>query len=163
MTENVARLYTAELLSTVEESITAKPRQKGNGIVLRSSIVTRGWYLTLPTLPYLIVTSSDQPVVPPPSKPHTNHPWTTPPIAVATVLSHREPWWWNHIWSSIWLLLSHLVFEATAIHSTPSMCLEVQGSKPFPPKMCRQLQLKCFFFAQLSSFRRAETLLQKGS
>ena len=163
MTENVARLYTAELLSTVEESITAKPRQKGNGIVLRSSIVTSRVipYIANLTLPYChqlgstrvssSLQATHQPPLDNPSRCSCHSLVSQGTVVVESYLiQYMTPTFTFSLWG----------------HCHPLHTVHVPWSsrlKPFPTKMFRQLQLKCFIFAQLSSFRRAETLLQKGS
>ena len=136
MTENVARLYTAELLSTVEESITvSEAAAKRKRHCIEEQHCHQGD--TLHCQPYLTLLS-----------PARINPWfLLPPSRTPTTLGQPLPLQlpqscltgnggggiiFDLVYDSYF---SHLVFEATAIHSTPSTCLEVQGSKPFPPNM----------------------------
>ena len=132
MTENVARLYTAELLSTVEESITVSEAaaKRKRHCIEEQHCHQQGD--TLHCQPYLTLLSPAR----------INPCFLLPPSHTPTTLGQPLPLQLPQscltgnggggiVFDLVYdYYFSHLVFEATAIHSTPSMCLEVQGSNP---------------------------------
>ena len=170
MTENVARLYTAELLSTVEESITAKPRQKGNGIVLRSSIVTRVIpYIANLTLPYChqlgstrvssSLQATHQPPLDNPSHCSCHSLVSQGAVVVESYLiQYMTPTFTFSLWGHCHPLHTVHVPWSSRLKTLPPEYV----TQTLPSKNVSTITIEMFHFCSIAKLPEAETLLQRG-